>query len=34
MANIKLTIECDTVAQLADELVKQLTSLDAQEPLP
>ena len=29
MANIKLTIECDTVAQLADELVKQLTSLDA-----
>ena len=29
MANIRLIIECDTVAQLADELVKQLTSLDA-----
>lgn len=29
MANIRLIIECDTVAQLADELVKQLTSIDA-----
>ena len=29
MANIRLIIECDTVAQLADELLKQLTSLDA-----
>ena len=29
MANIKLIIECDTVAQLTDELLKQLTSLDA-----
>ena len=29
MAHIRLIIECDTVAQLADELVKQLTSLDA-----
>ena len=29
MANIRLIIECDTVAQLTDELVKQLTSLDA-----
>ena len=29
MANIRLIIECDTVAQLTDELLKQLTSLDA-----
>ena len=29
MANIRLIIECDTVAQLADELLKQLTSIDA-----